>query len=390
MSGNKIETIREKLQNLEIELNDLFIERYEAVRGLILALLSRTNILFLGTPGTAKSMMVKEFAKHVSGANYFEWLLSRYSTPDELFGPISAKGLMEDHYRRLVTGKLPEAHFAFLDEIFKANTGILNALLSLANERIFYNDGKPEQSSLLCLVGASNEVPEDSDNLDALFDRFHLKYKVDPIQETSEFLRMLELNETNGIPKNIIQIEELKLAQTDIYTVELSKGMFEMFSKVRKSLDSNGIKVSDRTYKIAVRITRAEAWLRGSKIVEEGDFEILKHLFWQDPDKIKKVHSTIIDLTNPERNKIEEIFNSCVKMSNDIVKLTDKTKRRDEGFDALTKLRTARDNMSKHIKTMSKKGKDTKAMTELVEKVNKLTSDLMKKAVGMDLTLDGV
>jgi MoxR-like ATPase len=104
--------------------------------------------------------------------------MTRFSTPEELFGPISLAGLEQDQYRRLTTGKLPEAHVAFLTEIWKANSAILNALLTLCNERIFYNDGQPVTCPLLTLVGDSNELPQ-GDDLGALFDRFALRYTTD-------------------------------------------------------------------------------------------------------------------------------------------------------------------------------------------------------------------
>jgi hypothetical protein len=123
-----------------------------------------------GSPGTAKSALVRAIAQ-AFGGSYFERLLTKFSTPEELFGPISLKALEQDRYERVTAGKLPEAEFAFVDEVFKANSAILNSLLTAMNERLFHNDGAPAQMPLVSLFGASNELPEGKE-LEALFDRF--------------------------------------------------------------------------------------------------------------------------------------------------------------------------------------------------------------------------
>jgi MoxR-like ATPase len=158
----------EKFKKVEEELNEYFVEREEVVHGLALAILSENNMLLLGPPGVAKSMAVREWRAHIKGANYFEWLLTKFSVPEELFGPLSLKALEEDRYSRITVNKLPEAHFGFLDEIFKCNSGLLNSLLPVLNERKFHNDGISVDIPLLAVIAASNETPEEEDGLTAL------------------------------------------------------------------------------------------------------------------------------------------------------------------------------------------------------------------------------
>jgi MoxR-like ATPase len=138
--------------------------------------LAGEHVLLLGPPGTAKSALVRAIAQ-AFGGTYFERLLTKFSTPEELFGPISLKALEQDRYQRVTAGKLPEAEFAFVDEVFKANSAILNSLLTAMNERLFHNDGAPTQMPLVALFGASNELPEGKE-LEALFDRFLLRFDV--------------------------------------------------------------------------------------------------------------------------------------------------------------------------------------------------------------------
>ncbi len=168
---------REKLLDVEEELSELFFERKEEIRGLLVGLLSREHVLLLGPPGAAKSELAEELCSRIvwdgegGRIGYFRWLLSRTSTPEELFGPVSLRALEGDSYRRKTKGKLPEARIAFLDEVFECNSAVLNGLLSVLNERLFFNDGEPTPIPLEMVVAASNEPPAEREELEALFDR---------------------------------------------------------------------------------------------------------------------------------------------------------------------------------------------------------------------------
>ncbi len=153
--------LHEQFQALQADMESHLFERHEEIGGLILALLSRQHVLLVGPKGAAKSMMIRVLAQAIQGAQYFERLLTRFTLPEELFGPVSISALKKDRFSRVTHNYLPEAHFAFLDEIWKANSSILNSLLSLLNERLFYNDGDIIQSPLETLMGASGEVPQD-------------------------------------------------------------------------------------------------------------------------------------------------------------------------------------------------------------------------------------
>ena len=132
-------TPRDVLQRIHEELQQRFLERTEVLDGALVALVSAQHVLLVGPPGTAKSMLADEICRRLEGARYFQWLLTRFTTPEELFGAVSLRGLEEDEYRRLTTHKLPEAHIAFLDELFKGSSSILNTILTLINERRFHN-----------------------------------------------------------------------------------------------------------------------------------------------------------------------------------------------------------------------------------------------------------
>src|SRR5262249_8007401 len=136
-----VDPLRVSALALERDLNSAFAEREREIRGLLLALLAREHVLLLGPAGTGKSALANCACAAIHGATFFQWLLTRFSSPEEMFGPVSLDGLKNDRFRRIPTGKLPEAHVAFLDEIFKANSAVLNSLLTALNERAFDNDG---------------------------------------------------------------------------------------------------------------------------------------------------------------------------------------------------------------------------------------------------------
>src|SRR5258705_3500122 len=181
---------QEKLKRIREELKQTFLERADLIDGALAALLSSHHLLIIGPPGTAKSMLADELCRRIEGANYFQWLLTRFTTPEEIFGAVSLKALEQDEYRRVTTRKLPEAHIAFLDEVFKASSSILNALLTLLNERRFHNGRESVEVPLLTVFGAANELPEE-DELSAIYDRFLLRFVVGYVVEDWRFLRML-------------------------------------------------------------------------------------------------------------------------------------------------------------------------------------------------------
>ena len=176
-----IQPNRRALLKASIEaLEHGLVERCQTVRLCFLSALAGEHTLLIGPPGTAKSELARRLHTAFRDASYFERLLTRFSVPEEIFGPLSIKALEEDRYERHTAGFLPEASIAFIDEVFKANSAILNALLTLLNERQFDNGAGRQNCPLISVIGATNDVPED-EVAEAFFDRFLVRLPVAPV-----------------------------------------------------------------------------------------------------------------------------------------------------------------------------------------------------------------
>src|SRR4051794_5027974 len=245
--GNQM---NQPLQQLRTDLNSRFPERKAVIDGALCSILAGEHVLLLGPPGTAKSALARAIAQAFSGV-YFERLLTKFSTPEELFGPVSLKALEQDRFARVVTGKLPEAEFAFIDEIFKANSAILNSLLSLINERVFHNDGAPLQCPLVTLFGASNELPEGKE-LEALFDRFLLRFDI------GYLLRPANLKAVMLAPDPVLStgssMAELRKEQKETSQVKLTDATVDAVLAIREACAAEGIIASDRRWKKCLKL----------------------------------------------------------------------------------------------------------------------------------------
>ena len=281
---------REALRSIREELQQLFLERAEVIDGALAALLGGHHILIVGPPGTAKSMLADELCRRLDGAIYFQWLLTMFTTPEELFGAVSLAALERDEYRRVTTRKLPEAHIAFLDEVFKANSSILNAVLTLMNERRFHNGRSIEPVPLVTLFGASNELPED-DELQALYDRFLLRFVVSYIDEDFRFLKMLQARPPAA--RTTLSLDALQAAQAEAAAVVIPDPIYRSLADLRRELAKTQMVSSDRRYRQALDVLRAHAYLDGRTRVVDDDLFFLEHVLWRDPSERAGVRSTI-------------------------------------------------------------------------------------------------
>lgn len=311
--AKKKESEQSSLQNafmlLRQQISDALIERDEEVDVVLTALLAGEHPLLVGPPGTAKSMLLDTLLK-VFGGNTFSVLFNRFTTPEEVFGPISVQGLKQDQYRRITTGKLPECQWGFLDEIFKASSAILNTLLRALNERVYENgDGVFRPIPLMMCVAASNEWPgDDGKDLGALFDRFVLRKTVKPIR-TEDGRRRLLFGAVDHTPKLTVSLtpQDVSAAQFDAKSFAWSDNAKEGMMEILTKLNEEGVFPGDRRQFKSVKVVKAYAYLCGAAMVEREHLEILAHTLWDDPaEQPDKVAKIVTKVANPIGAQITE------------------------------------------------------------------------------------
>ena len=297
------------MKQLIDSLNAAYVERDEAVAMLVTAVIAGRHAVLIGPPGTAKSALVRGLAAAL-GLKSFSWLLTEFSTPEELFGPPDVAAMVDQGvYRRITTGKLPEAEIAFLDEVFKAGPAILNTLLSIMQERIFYNNGCPMQCPLISLIGASNELPSD-DSLGALWDRFSVRLMVQYVRETDNFARMLKTG-NSALP--VVGKAKLEAAQEAAAKVAIPANLVQSLTQIRQAMAERGIEASDRRYKESLDLIRASAFLAGRQEAVEEDLLVLQHVLWHDPSQAKEVASIVFGVAEPLLVGIAELEDAALE-----------------------------------------------------------------------------
>lgn len=306
-----------------------FTGRDEEGKVVVLTLLSREHAVLVGEPGTAKSAMIRRVSELLN-ARFFSYLLTRFTEPSELFGPIDIRALEEGKYVRITAGKLPSAEIAFLDEIFKANSAILNALNTLLQERVLY-DGYSEISvPLWSLFGASNEVPEESELL-AFYDRFLLRHFVRPVSENlwRELLekswaieRSIYYSEVRKV-EPVMDMKELRKLHEAVLEIDLEPIKHKL-TKLFAAFESRGIHISDRRKGKALKVIASNSLLEGRSKAVEQDLLVLKYVVPRDWDELEKVDAILSEeLRTPYRylRELNEIKSNLQELLNYVISL---------------------------------------------------------------------
>jgi MoxR-like ATPase len=268
-----------------------FVERGEVIDLIALALVAGEHLFLYGPPGTAKSALIRQFALAVTG-RYFEYMLTRFSEPNEIFGPVDIARLREGVVATVTTGMLPQAEFVFLDELFNANSAILNNLLTVLNERVYRRGAETHQLPLLSAFSASNHLPED-DALKALFDRFLLRCSLDNLPRAampSLLCAGWELERSSTQPAGITA-EDLRQLSQRIYDVDLA-GVRELYAEVVFKVRDLGIAFSDRRAVKGLKLLAASALLCGRAAAEPSDLWVLRYV-WDRAEQIGPLRGMI-------------------------------------------------------------------------------------------------
>jgi MoxR-like ATPase len=365
--------IRPKINTLLNEMSERHIQMESPTYGLAVGLLSGMHVELLGPPGTNKSRLVRDFTSYLDAGNHFYWLMSQFSEPNEILGPVSIKALKdEDVHRRITTGKLPEATTAFLDEIYKANSSILNALLSILLERSFKNDGYEIVCPLIMCIGASNEIPEKGSGLDALRDRMVLRYNISAVRETEDLEAMLALPELEIADmerKVSLTAEDISSARAIVKAMPISTEAIQSLNLVWERVHEEGIVPSPRRYKQLTRIMAADSYLRGYDQVMPESLYMAAHVLWEEPGQIAKVSEIVRTSIDPYGSKAQDILTAAKEAYADVGRYTPA----EEVLGITRTLQSLREEV-----TQMPESDTTKA---IAEKLLTMTEELMRQAI---------
>ena len=317
---------KNKISNLITAISRGLFEREHIVANVLLAVIAGQSVFLYGVPGTAKSLIARRISLAFKDAKHFEYLMQRFSTPDEVFGPVDIKELKEGRYIRKIEGYLPSANFAFLDEIFKSSPAILNTLLTIINEKIFRNDGKDVKVPLHALIAASNETPAQGSGLEALYDRLNMRLLVEPLKEWDNFKNLIEgkFEEANVSDDEKITLDELNLITNGAKAVKFSPQSLEAIKEIRENIEKLNVKndqddssdpyqqsrqetsdeqilqenqsqiyVSDRRWKNLAHILKTSAFLNDRSEVLPADVLLLANCLWSEKEQIEAIKNIV-------------------------------------------------------------------------------------------------
>ena len=296
-AGPDAELLRaaQKVRDVGRVLDERYLDKSEIVRLLLVTLVAGEHMLIVGPPGTAKSALVRHLARLVD-ARYFEYLLTRFSEPNEIFGPVDIKAFREGTFVRRVEAMLPDAEIVFLDEIFKSNSAILNALLSILNERRFFTGSATIKVPLCSLFGATNEVPND-EALGAIFDRFLVRALSDNL-DSFHFHGLIErglraeaaalgpARDRDDDVTPLVSVGDLRRLQERLpQFMRFSEEFLARYKGLIFQIRSEGVTVSDRRVVKLLKMFAASALIDGRPAAHDGDFFVLRHV-WNSVDQI--------------------------------------------------------------------------------------------------------
>ncbi|MDX6187901.1 AAA family ATPase [Flavobacterium sp. Fl-318] len=283
----------EKLNNVLQHIKDVFVGKNEIIDLLGIGLLARENAFLLGPPGTAKSALVRALSNGIEGGKNFEYLLTRFTEPNEIFGPFDIRKLKEGELVTNTEGMMPEASMIFLDEIFNANSAILNSLLLALNEKIFRRGRETKKLPALMFIGASNVLPED-EALNALLDRFLIRVKcdyVDPDLLHEVLLAGWKIESSGNKEIPTITADEIRELQSLCRTIDLT-GIRKQYVDIVHNLRNTGIKVSDRRAVKLQNLIAASALMCGREEAVLSDLWVLKYI-WDNEEQIEILEGII-------------------------------------------------------------------------------------------------
>lgn len=382
--------LQTKFDKLEGIVQGKLFERRKHIETAILALIARSHHCQYGPPGVGKTYMVDELTNLIDGALPFRWLMTRFTTPDEIFGPISVKGLENDKFVRNLAGKMVPSNITFLDEAFKANSAILNALLTIMNEGLFFNGADIIKTRPIIFMG-SNELPREAE-LMALWDRVTLRVETTQIVERGNMMAMLKSVATRTTRNvhfdPVLTWDEIVQAQDEADKVDVSDDVLDQLIKLQGTLRSEGVEPSDRRIAACIPIIRATAWREGRTYAEVEDMRHLKHVLWLDPSQISIVEKAVLELANPLEREALTLIEDVDRLSAEVKKILDDSDndqaRRRKGIEINAKLTRVSDQLDELMIKVSKSPNRSDMVEEARNRLSGVVQSLLHELFGID------
>jgi MoxR-like ATPase len=293
--------LQEKLKKLIEALSKNLVEKDEIIKLSLLSMIAGENLILIGPPGTAKSEISRRLSQVIKDTNYYEYLLTKFTTPEEVFGPLSINELKKGQFKRNTEGYIPTSDIVFLDEIFKANSSILNSLLTIINEKVFHNGSQKEKAPLISLIGASNELPMGNSELEALYDRFLVRKYIDYVSDKN-IDALFHLNDQTFELADDLKMtkEELKAIATHANTIEIPSEIIEIIKNIRLDFkevfqEDKTEFLSDRRLVRVLKLLKISAFTNGRNSVNYSDLFLLNHCLWNSPENIDYISQIIYE-----------------------------------------------------------------------------------------------
>jgi MoxR-like ATPase len=384
-----------RLRAIRDELSERFYERADVVRTLVVALLAGQHSLVLGPPGTAKSELARELTGRIEGAAYWEILLSKFTAPTRMFGPIDVAALARGEYRQVYDGRATTAHVAFLDEIFKCSTAALNETLGYLNERIYHpeNGGAPIRCPLIAAITASNELPSGEDSA-AIYDRLLVRIEVGYLEDPSNFAALVRSavgRPAAPAPPTTVELAALQHAVTEaVPAVDVPDTIVDAMVTLRAALRRKELVASDRRWRQAVRLLQASAYLDGRTAVTETDLSVLTHVLWNSPAQRPVVEREVLHLVNPDAKEALDLADVIDELEAQLDAMAGQSREALSEWvikKAHNQLAMAGKRLEKLREEAAGAGRSTAAIDRVTGRQRAVRARVLTEALGMDASM---